>query len=581
MALMVLFGSVAGLPFLTGFLCIPLILCTFWHTNRRAPFYMAALGTILLASGMILPSDTSVNISHFLNTLLAVFGFFVTAALVYLIKSTDTNSLENEKRLKSILDNTVDGIITIDELGNIETFNMACEKMFGYQAQEVIGKNVKILMPDPYQAEHDEYLQNYRTTGVKKIIGIGREVSGKRKDGQIFPIDLSVSEVKIHGRRIFSGIVRDISEVQEAQKRLAAILDNTVDGLITIDQWGSIETFNKACEGIFGYKADEVLGKNVKILMPEPYSKEHDSYLSNYHRTGEKKIIGIGREVKGKKKDGTTFPIDLSISEVEVMGRKIYSGIVRNIAERKQAEEEIMRSNEELERFAYIASHDLQEPLRMVYNFTHLLDEEYGAGMDGQAKEYMRFILDSSLRMQNMVADLLEYSRIGSEDAGLSEFSCAEQIAVVLENLENSIKDSGAVITVAPLPKIHGNALRFSRLVQNLISNAIKYCDGSKNPQINIHAEDSETHWVFRIQDNGIGIKPEFLKQIFIIFKRLHNKKEYSGTGIGLAVCKKIVESFGGEIWAESEYGKGSTFCFTVPKRLQENSKKEEKNDRE
>lgn len=571
LALVVLTGGLEKEPFLIGFLFTPLVLCSFWSSRIYAPFFMALLGTVLSGLGVLLSGVSSA----LLSLGVAVLGLWVSAALVFLIKRTDIGSLENESRLKSILDNTVDGIITINEFGNIETFNLACEKMFGYEAHEVIGRNVKVLMPDPYQAEHDGYLQNYRTTGVKKIIGIGREVSGKRKDGQIFPIDLSVSEVKIHGRRIFSGIVRDITELLETQKKLSAILDNTVDGLITIDKRGSIETFNKACEDIFGYKAEEVVGKNVKILMPEPYRDEHDGYLSNYQRTGDRKIIGIGREVKGKKKDGTTFPIDLSVSEVEVLGRKIYSGIVRDISERKQAEEKIMRSNEELERFAYIASHDLQEPLRMVYNFTHLLDEEYGSGMDAQAKEYMRFIMDSSRRMQHMVSDLLEYSRLEEEETVFNAFDCEEQIAVVLENLKGTIQNAGAIITIENLPKIQGNAMRFSRVVQNLLSNAIKYSDKTRKPEINIKSEEHETHWLFRVQDNGIGIKPEFLQQIFIIFRRLHNKKDYSGTGIGLAICKKIVESFGGEIWAESEYGKGSTFCFTVPKLLPDKTKRE------
>ncbi|MCB1838906.1 MAG: PAS domain S-box protein, partial [Alphaproteobacteria bacterium] len=312
-----------------------------------------------------------------------------------------------------------------------------------------------------------------------------------------------------------------------------------------------------------------------KILMPEPYKQEHDSYLENYHKTGEKKIIGIGREVEGQRKDGTRFPVDLSVSQVDVMGRRIYSGIVRDITDRKQAEEEIMRSNEELERFAYIASHDLQEPLRMVTSFTRLLEEEYAKEMDEQALEYMTFIREASTRMQSMVADLLEYSRVGSEEAGFSEFQCGEQIKVVLENLHESIKETKAKISVGPMPAIYGNPLRFSRLIQNLIANAIKYREKDRSPVIHIDVEDRKNDWLFKISDNGIGIKPEYLQQIFVIFKRLHNKKDYSGTGIGLAICKKIVESFEGQIWAESEYGKGSTFYFTVPKRLEISEGKE------
>jgi len=354
---------------------------------------------------------------------------------------------------------------------------------------------------------------------------------------------------------------------RQALARLQAILDNTVDGLITINEFGLIQHYNKACERVFGYQTVEVLGKNIKMLMPEPYHGEHDGYLKNYHNTGDKKIIGKGREVEAKRKDGSVFPIDLSVSEINVKGEKLYSGIIRDITDRRKAEDEIMRSNEELERFAYIASHDLQEPLRMVSNFTMLLNQEYNAQMDDQAKQYMRFITEASVRMQSLVSDLLEYSRMGSENVGYVEFDSGAQLNGVLQNLGEAIGQTNAQIKVDSLPVIYCNPVRFSRLMQNLIGNAIKYRANNQTPQISVSVKDEKTQWVFSIQDNGIGIKKEYLEQIFVIFKRLHDKQQYSGTGIGLAVCRKIVESLDGTIWAESEYKKGSTFFFSIPKR--------------
>lgn len=348
--------------------------------------------------------------------------------------------------------------------------------------------------------------------------------------------------------------------------RLDAILNNTVDGLVTINGHGVIESFNKGCEKIFGYQAKEVIGQNVKILMPEPYHSEHDSYLKNYHSTGHKKIIGIGREVQGRRKDGTVMSIDLAVSEVKVDGERLYSGILRDITERKKAEEEIMRSNEELERFAYIASHDLQEPLRMIANFTGLLEEEYKDRMDKQAVEYMEFIIDAAQRMQAMINDLLEYSRAGNQDVEFSDIDSNTQVKSVLDNLSNRINETGAKITYDHLPTIYVNPVRFARLMQNLIGNALKYRNADIPPEIHIGAENKGHEWLFSVTDNGIGMKEEYLQQIFIIFKRLHGKKDYPGTGIGLAVCKKIVENFGGQIWATSQPGKGSTFYFTIPK---------------
>lgn len=256
---------------------------------------------------------------------------------------------DNENRLHAILDNVIDGIITISERGIIESFNHAAETIFGYTAAEVIGSNVKMLMPEPYHGEHDGYLHNYVTTERKKIIGIGREVIGRRKDGSTFPMDLAVSEMKIGDLRMFTGIVRDLSQRQQAERlltvtrhdnenRLRAILDNVIDGIITINEQGIVESFNYAAEQIFGYSADEVIGNNVNMLMPEPYHGQHDGYLHNYATTGNKKIIGMGREVTGRRKNGTTFPMDLAVSEMKIGEVRMFTGIVRDIAERKKVE---------------------------------------------------------------------------------------------------------------------------------------------------------------------------------------------------------------------------------------------------
>lgn len=355
-------------------------------------------------------------------------------------------------------------------------------------------------------------------------------------------------------------------KIQEDRNIFRAVLDNTVDGIITIDQFGIVESYNKACERIFGYSPDEVIGQNIKMLMPDPYHSEHDTYLKNYNDTGHKTIIGVGREVRGKRKDGSTFPLDLSVSEVTVQGRKLYTGITRDITVRKQAEDEIMRSNEELERFAYIASHDLQEPLRMVANFTTLLNDEYREKFDEQAGQYMNFITGAAKRMQALVSDLLEYSRVGYEDAGATEIDAQALAELAVENLSEIINDTDAKVSINQLPIVHANPVRFSRLLQNLIGNGIKYRTKDRTPKIEVNVREQDNEWVFCVSDNGIGIKEEYLEQIFVIFKRLHGKDEYSGTGIGLAVCQKIVQNFNGKIWAESKYGHGTEFYFTIPK---------------
>ncbi|MGB0720278.1 MAG: sensor histidine kinase, partial [Bdellovibrionales bacterium] len=360
-------------------------------------------------------------------------------------------------------------------------------------------------------------------------------------------------------------IEREKKQLQDSEAKMHAIVDNTVDALITIDENGAIESFNIACEEMFGYSAQDVIGSNVKILMPEPYHAEHDGYLHNYHSTGRKKIIGIGREVQARRKNGDIFPIDLSVSEVTVQDRKIFSGIIRDITERKKSEEEILRSNTELERFAYVASHDLQEPLRMVTNFTGLLERQYGDKLDDTAKEYIRYAYDGGRRMQELVNDLLEYARLGQEAESVKSVNLNGLMILVKENLKESIDASGAVIDYDELPIVSATPVRLLRVMQNLIGNAMKYQAPDAKPHITISAKEDNGIWEIALRDNGIGMKPEYCEKIFEPFKRLHAKHEYSGTGMGLSICRKIIEGFDGTIWATSNEGDGSTFYFTIP----------------
>lgn len=262
-----------------------------------------------------------------------------------------------ENLFTGIFSTAIDPIITINEKGMIELFNHAAEKAFGYQANEVIGKNVKILMPSPYFDEHDGYLNNYNTSGVRKIIGIGREVAGLRKDGSTFPLHLSVSEALLENRRIFVGIGRDITilknserRLKESEERVRAIVDHAVDSIITIKSNGIVENFNAAATRMFGYSPQEVIGKNVSMLMPQNIQKDHDLFLKNYMQTGQRKIIGIGREVIAKKKDGTSLPVHLSISEYTLGGERYFTGIIRDLSDIKVIQDELRESEEKSSR---------------------------------------------------------------------------------------------------------------------------------------------------------------------------------------------------------------------------------------
>ena len=242
------------------------------------------------------------------------------------------------------------------------------------------------------------------------------------------------------------------------------------------------------------------------------------------------------------------------------------------IIERKQAEEELKRSNENLEQFAYVASHDLQEPLRVMASYSQLLERRYKNKLDTDADEFIGFIVEAVGRMQRLINDLLAYSRIGrKDDSLLTELDCNQVLRRVLESMSVIIASSNAKVTFDPLPILNGNESSFVQLFQNLIGNALKF-HGQEPPRIHINAKQSGQEWIFCVKDNGIGIEPQYKEKIFLIFQRLHSREEYPGTGIGLSICKKIVESYGGKIWVESEPGKGSNFYFTIPTKGEKNA---------
>ena len=355
------------------------------------------------------------------------------------------------------------------------------------------------------------------------------------------------------------------SSAAHAASVLQAILDTTVDGLITIDDQGRILSFNRACEHIFGHRADEVLGRNVSCLMPDPYRDEHDNYLREYREGGPPRIIGQGREVRGLRRDGSTFPLDLAVAEVQVDGMTIYSGIVRDITARKQAEAKILLQNEELGRFAYMASHDLKEPLRSIESFAEILSLDYEDQLDDQGREYLSILMSAASRLRAVVNDVLDYSRLETDDAAHVEIDAADILRQLREENRDMLESTGGTIKWAELPLLTGDRVRFYRLMQNLLSNALKYCPQERSPQISVSATRRGEFWEFRVSDNGIGIDPEYRAVIFEMFKRLHTRDAYVGTGIGLAICRRIVESWNGEIWVESSAPNGSVFCFTIP----------------
>jgi PAS domain S-box-containing protein len=481
--------------------------------------------------------------------------------------------------LKSVMDTVIDGVIIIDDAGTIQAFNTASERIFGYKPADVVGRNVKMLIPDPYHAGLDGYIRTYRATGDKDIAGIGREVAGRRRDGSVFPMELGVNDMQVGGAHLFVGTVRDISARQRAEAsaraeaaRMQAVMNTVPDALITIDETGTVEHFNAAAMRIFGYTADEVLGRNIRMLMPEPYQAEHDAHLAHYLQTGAAHAIGNGRELRARRKDGTIFPIEIGVNEVQTVGKRLFVGTIRDISERQQAETEIhdyiaalSRSNQELDDFAYIASHDLKEALRGLSNNALFLSEDFaGALGEAGARRTARMIYLCE-RMDRLINDLLYYSRLGRQDLAIQPTDLNAVIADIAMMMEGTLEDAGAKILVpVPLPTVVCDLPRVTEVFRNLITNAVKYNDKAEK-HIEIGCTAAGARQIFHVRDDGIGIEPKFHQEIFRIFKRLNDEDDgVKGNGVGLTFVKKIIERHGGDIWVSSELGRGATFHFTL-----------------
>ena len=482
-----------------------------------------------------------------------------------------------------VMNTVLDGLIVINEKGLVLSFNPAAEKIFGYSATQVIGHNIKLLMPPPFCDQHDGYLAHYRETGIRKIIGIGREVIGRRKDGSTFPVDLGINETHVDGTRYFVGTIRDISDRKQAEQlrdaernQLQAVLNTVLDGIITIDAQGTIRSFNPAAERIFGYAKGEVIGQNVSCLMPEPFQSEHNQYLRNYQNSGVKKIIGIGRQVVARHKDGREFPIDLSIGEMQLAEKTMFVGTIRDISDRVKAEaalqnyvQKLKQSNRELDDFAYIASHDLKEPLRGISNNALFLEEDYSALLDTAGKRRIERMKYLCKRLESLVDDLLYFSRLGRQDMAIREVDLNTVVQDICQLMESSLVEANVTVTITqPLPTIICDASKVTEVFRNLITNAIKYND-KDHKMVEVGVADSDKpvneNIVFFVKDNGIGIDKRFYTDVFRIFKRLNSEDDkVKGTGVGLTFVKKIIARHGGSIWLESTVGVGSTFFFTL-----------------
>jgi len=481
------------------------------------------------------------------------------------------------RRFRAAMDISGDAILLVDRatLRYVDVNRTFCE-MLGYSREEILGKTPM----DIFSVDRETLESDYDALIADKDHEAGIvEGRYRRKDGSTIPVEARRRAVQTDAGWIIVGTATDITQRKAAEEALRASeerfrrtfeLAGSGVALIGLDR-RFLRVNRRMCE-ILGYSEAELLSLRGRDIS-HPDDLDMINKLRPELYEGRLDVIRI--EKRYRRKDGSTVWAASTVTvERNAAGEPQYEiAIYEDISARKAAEEalraahdELARSNSELEQFAYVASHDLQEPLRMVASYTQLLGKRYAGKLEGDAKEFMAYIVDGAGRMKQLIEDLLAYSRVGTRGKEFRPVKLDTVVGRARVSLRAALDETGGELTNDPLPEVVGDDMQLFQLMQNLAGNALKF-HGAAPPRVHVSAVEKEREYVISVQDNGIGIDPQYFERIFMVFQRLHDKGEYPGTGIGLAICKKVVDRHGGHLWVESQPGKGSCFKFSLPKK--------------
>ena len=491
-----------------------------------------------------------------------------------------SESKESGAKYRGLLEAAPDAMVVVNQGGEIVLLNVQAEKQFGYRRDELVGQKVKNIIPEGFAERLIADGTRTAAEALAQQMGTGIELAGRRKDGSEFPIEIMLSPLENVEGILVTAAIRDITgrkKTEEAlrgsEERLRMAVEAGEMGTWFWDIQQDEISWSAEFRTLLGLTSDAKLTYHAILDLVHPDDRQRiDQSVKNTLELGvpydiEYRVVWPDSSVhwiaaKGRaRRSPEGVPVEMQGTAVDVTARKKSEEyLVKTMGELKS-------SNDELQQFAYVASHDLQEPLRMVASYTQLLAKRYKGRLDSDADEFIAYAVDGSNRMQGLIQDLLVYSRAGTNGKQLREISSENALKKALGNLRAAIEESGAVVTHDLLPAVTTDDTQLTQVFQNLVGNAIKY-RSAEVPCVHVSArKNGGNEWIFSVRDNGLGIDPQFFERIFIIFQRLHGRKQFKGTGIGLAICKKILERLGGRIWVESQLEKGSTFYFALPER--------------